>query len=233
LQSMILCREKLVRRNNSQQRNKNYDTNNVHPTTICPVQQKYNTQAARILDMQQEVEVDVGGLSFIPTEAAVQKPLIDYGKVSVLLAEDNVINQKVLSRMLNRIGVTDVDIVNNGQQAFEQSGLRHYDIIFMDMQMPVMSGLEATEMIVKRQRTTLYNWHHPHDTVDSHSQSKDLSTITPKQQTPFIVFVTAHATHDYEKMAFASGGNGFISKPFNLSAIQELLKKVPTPQIDK
>ena len=58
--------------------------------------------------------------------------------VKVLYAEDNVVNQKVLSRVLNRTGITDITIVDNGKKAVDVSADTKFDCIFMDMQMPVM-----------------------------------------------------------------------------------------------
>jgi two-component system, sensor histidine kinase len=76
-----------------------------------------------------------------------------------------------------------------------------YDVIFMDMQMPVMCGLEATKLIVAQRG------------VD-------------KEEKPHVVFVTAHATHDFQLLAKSAGGSGFISKPFNLKAIQNVFESL-------
>lgn len=64
----------------------------------------------------------------------------------VLIAEDNVVNQKVAFRILERMGIQS-DIVQNGKQAVDAVLTDHYDIIFMDMEMPEMDGLEATRII--------------------------------------------------------------------------------------
>jgi CheY-like chemotaxis protein len=73
-----------------------------------------------------------------------------YEKIKVLIAEDNLINQKVLNRMLTRLGLKLVDIVDNGRKAVDLCAEKQFDIIFMDLQMPVMDGLEATRLIVNR-----------------------------------------------------------------------------------
>jgi CheY-like chemotaxis protein len=67
-----------------------------------------------------------------------------------LIAEDNKINQKVLKRTLLRLGIKEIDIVDNGKKAVETSKDKIFDIVFMDMQMPVMDGLEATSVISQR-----------------------------------------------------------------------------------
>lgn len=121
-----------------------------------------------------------------------------FEKVKVLIAEDNAINQKVLHRTLNRIGLKNVDIVDDGQKAVDANSKTEYDIIFMDLQMPVMDGLEATKIISTRRR--------------------ELNHTHPK-----VVFLTAHALSDYQAKAADAGGDGFISKPFKMDLIKELL----------
>lgn len=119
------------------------------------------------------------------------------GRIKVLVAEDNKINQKVLKRTLMRVGIKEeIDIVENGQLAVEASEEKFYDIIFMDMQMPVMDGLEATSIISKR-------------------------AIHPK-----IVFLTAHALSEYQEKAIEAGGDCFISKPFKLDAIRSIIQQL-------
>jgi hypothetical protein len=61
-------------------------------------------------------------------------------KLRVLIAEDNLINQKVLCRSLQRLGLEEIAIVDNGQKAVDQCSETQYDLVFMDMQMPVMGG---------------------------------------------------------------------------------------------
>jgi CheY-like chemotaxis protein len=70
-------------------------------------------------------------------------------EVEVLIAEDNLINQKVLCRMLQRSGVERIDVVQNGQEAVDMCASKHYDVIFMDMQMPIMCGDEACRIILE------------------------------------------------------------------------------------
>ncbi|KAL3921320.1 MAG: hypothetical protein SGILL_002808 [Bacillariaceae sp.] len=124
-----------------------------------------------------------------------------FANLRVLIAEDNLINQKVLNRTLMRLGMKNVDIVENGQEAVNKSAENVYDIVFMDWCMPVMDGLEATKRIVARR------------------QEK------PGQVHPCILFLTAHALEDYREKAAQAGGDGFISKPFKLAAIKEFLDK--------
>jgi CheY-like chemotaxis protein len=125
-----------------------------------------------------------------------EKPAVKYPPrdLKVLYAEDNIVNQKVLERVLRRLGVNDITIVDNGLKAVEHTENTKYDCIFMDMQMPVMDGLEACKIIVDRDASEK------------------------------VVFVTAHALSDYKAQADAAGAIDFISKPFNMEKIDTLLK---------
>ena len=114
------------------------------------------------------------------------------------MAEDNKINQKVMKRMLLRLGLEQIDIVENGQEAVDREVAQRYDVILMDMDMPVMDGLEATRQIVARPRL-------------------EATDVSPK-----IFFVTAHALDAFRVQAKEAGGHGFISKPFNLQKIESI-----------
>ena len=118
--------------------------------------------------------------------------------IKVLVAEDNLINQKVLDRILKRVGVTDITIVDNGKKAVDVSEETRFDCILMDMQMPIMDGLEACKIIVKR--------------------DKD------KEDCPKIIFVTAHALVEFREKALAAGAFDFITKPFKMEDIDNVLK---------
>lgn len=63
------------------------------------------------------------------------------------MAEDNPLNQKVLSRMLENIGIKNMRIVSNGVEALNEVQERKYDIILMDVMMPMMGGIESTQKI--------------------------------------------------------------------------------------
>jgi signal transduction histidine kinase/DNA-binding response OmpR family regulator len=118
--------------------------------------------------------------------------------IKVLVAEDNLINQKVLDRILKRLGVTDVTIVDNGKKAVDASETTKFDCILMDMQMPIMDGLEACKIIVKGDKE--------------------------KGDVPKVVFVTAHALVEFKEKALAAGAFDFITKPFKMEDIDNVLK---------
>ncbi|KAG7352281.1 signal transduction histidine kinase [Nitzschia inconspicua] len=131
----------------------------------------------------------------LATPVAEAKRVPRKHNVKVLYAEDNLVNQKVLSRVLNRAGITDITIVDDGQKAVDLSGTTKFDCIFMDMQMPIMDGMEATRIIMER---------------DPSSK---------------IIFVTAHALDEFKSRADAVGATSFISKPFRLNDIEKALEK--------
>lgn len=133
--------------------------------------------------------------SFQDKTSASDKPT-RLDKLKVLYAEDNLVNQKVLTRVLNRSGIKDVTIVNNGQEAVDICKKIEYDIIFMDVQMPVMDGMDACKLIVEN--------------------DKDAK----------VVFVTAHALDEFKDQAEAAGGVSFISKPFRVQDIKTVLEEL-------
>lgn len=119
--------------------------------------------------------------------------------LKVLYAEDNKINQKVMQRMLDKLGVVDLDMVDNGLKAVQISATKEYDIIFMDISMPVLDGLDATRLI----------------------KDRDGDKLKTK-----IIFCTAHAVGDVRLRAQETGGDGFISKPFNIKKIESILNEI-------
>jgi len=124
------------------------------------------------------------------------KSKIDKADMKVLYAEDNIVNQKVLARVLNRYGIDDITIVDNGKKAVDISATTKYDCILLDIQMPIMGGIEACKMI-----------------MDRDPDSK-------------IIFVTAHALDEFKVKAKSVGAKGFISKPFRIGDIDDALKDI-------
>lgn len=125
----------------------------------------------------------------------------DNSSLRVLVAEDNKINRKVISSILTRIGVVDVTLVENGQLAVEAEAANTYDVILMDMQMPVMGGVEACRRITSR----------PREIGD---------------KAPVVVFVTANVSQSHEKECIEAGGTEFLPKPFNVKKLQAMFDKV-------
>lgn len=132
-------------------------------------------------------------------DATAELNSCDISQLRVLVAEDNHINQKVMARMLDKLGVKEVIMVDNGQKAVDAAGnTGYYDVVLMDMQMPVMDGIQACRIIMGNQHR-------------ERSKSK-------------IVFVSANVACEDE---FASvGAWDSVSKPFKIDTIRACLQKV-------
>lgn len=120
-----------------------------------------------------------------------QKPAL-----RILLAEDNLINQKVANQILKKLGY-DIDIVANGHEALKAVQLRPYDLVLMDMQMPEMDGIEAT----KRIRALQPN--HAHR--------------------PTIIALTANVSLEDRQKCFDAGMDDFLAKPIKKVDIEQAI----------
>jgi CheY-like chemotaxis protein len=114
----------------------------------------------------------------------------------ILLAEDNAVNQKLASRLLEQMGYR-ADVASNGLEAVESVERQIYDVILMDVQMPEMDGLDATRAIRK------------------------LHAITQ----PRIVAMTANAMQGDREMCLAAGMDDYISKPIRVNELVDALRK--------
>lgn len=125
-------------------------------------------------------------------------------KYNILLAEDNLVNQKLAVKILEKQGHV-VEVVENGLEAFEAIKLKRYDVVLMDVQMPVMGGFEATEKI--RQ------WEKKSNPIDS------LSFRTP------IIALTAHAMLGDREKSLAKGMDDYVSKPLKPKLLMQTITK--------
>lgn len=117
----------------------------------------------------------------------------------ILLAEDNVVNQKVALQMLKKIGYR-ADIAANGLEVLTALERQNYDLILMDVQMPEMDGREATRLICQK-------W--------------------PKEKRPYIIAMTANAMRGDREDCLAIGMNDYITKPVDINVLQAALKGCP------
>ncbi len=125
--------------------------------------------------------------------------------LSVLLAEDNPVNQALATRVLEKAG-HKVSVVQNGMQAVALSARQNFDVILMDMQMPVMGGIEATQAIRKRELT-------------QHLTSHQL-----------IVAMTANAMQGDRERCLEAGMDGYISKPIDRLQLESEIARVRAKQ---
>lgn len=116
--------------------------------------------------------------------------------LKVLLAEDNLVNQKVMVRFLERWNV-EMKVVDNGEEAVEAIKESNYDVVLMDLQMPKMDGYEASEHIRK---------------LDD-----------PYKRKIPIIALTAAALKEVREKVYASGMNDFVTKPFNPAELEQKL----------
>jgi signal transduction histidine kinase/CheY-like chemotaxis protein len=122
-------------------------------------------------------------------------------KLRVLVAEDNPVNQKVVSAMIRRQG-WEVTVAKNGAEAWEHFRGGRFDLILMDVQMPEMDGLEATRLI----------------------RTEELKR-PPGQRVP-ILALTAHASDPQREECLAQGMDGILTKPISLASFDEAIRTV-------
>ncbi len=117
----------------------------------------------------------------------------------ILVAEDNVVNQKLAQRLLEKKGHTVV-IANNGREALDFLAQEAFDLIFMDVQMPEMGGIEVTEVI--REQEKISGKHIP------------------------IIAMTAHAMQGDRERCLAAGMDDYVTKPIQISNLMAVLERV-------
>ena len=114
----------------------------------------------------------------------------------VLLAEDNKINQVIAKKLFSKLGY-DVDIVNDGAEALKTAMSKTYDIIFMDMQMPIMDGVSATQKIIE----------------------------SMPENYPAIIAMTANVLESDKQKCFDAGMVEFLAKPIDANKVIEVLQQ--------
>jgi signal transduction histidine kinase/CheY-like chemotaxis protein len=117
--------------------------------------------------------------------------------VRILIAEDNKINHKVLRLLLLRLGYKNVEVVENGVEAVDSASNAHYDVIFMDVQMPGLNGIEATKKIRSAQRGV----------------------------EPWIIALTANAFEETRDACLQAGMDDFVTKPLSPDSLKLCLQR--------
>lgn len=134
-----------------------------------------------------------------PKKPGLDKDFANKYPMRILLAEDNLVNQKVASRILFKIGYR-IDVVANGLEALEAVQRQTYDLVLMDIQMPEMDGVQATIKI--------------HEKL---SEAKR----------PYIVALTANALKGDKETYLEAGMDAYLSKPIHIHQLIETLQQVP------
>ncbi len=126
------------------------------------------------------------------------KPVVDIADANILLVEDNFSNQQIIILYI-KDEVKKIEVAFNGKEALDKFGKIKYDLILMDVQMPIMDGFKATEKIRQIEKST--------------------GTHTP------IIAVTANAFPEDKEKCLASGMDDYISKPFQPEDLIRKIKK--------
>ncbi len=124
---------------------------------------------------------------------AVIKPVVNN---PILIVEDNKINRLITKKMLSNIGFTNISVAQNGLEGYQQAVDQKFDLILMDINMPIMGGMEATKKIFE-------------------------SYKTKKQNPPIIAALTANTLRDEVSKYFQSGMKFVLRKPFTQVALQK------------
>lgn len=138
-----------------------------------------------------------------PTAPTFDRGLGDRHPLRLLLAEDNVVNQKVALRLLEKMGYR-ADVAGNGLEVLDALHRQTYDVVLMDVQMPEMDGLTATRQI------------HQH---------------WPAHQRPRLVAMTANAMQGDREACLSAGMDDYISKPIRTEELMQALLRCP-PHLD-
>ncbi len=122
--------------------------------------------------------------------------------LAILLVDDNATNQRLAQRVLDRLGY-QADVAANGEEALQALHRQSYDVVLMDIQMPVMDGFAATQQI--RQQ-----W--------------------PVESRPYIVAMTADALVEEESVCLAAGMDDYVSKPIRVEKLVDALRRAAAAQ---
>ncbi|MDD4192972.1 MAG: response regulator [Mangrovibacterium sp.] len=122
-------------------------------------------------------------------------------KLSILLVEDNILNQRIVTFSLRKYHY-EVTIANNGKEALELFKKSKFDVILMDIMMPVMDGLEATRRI------------------------REYETSQQRKETTPIIALTANTMDNDREKCLSYGMNEFMSKPFEMERLQQIFREL-------
>ena len=158
-----------------------------------PVRQNELRDAiARVLDRRQaQAEA-----ARVPAPGVERRAVVPGTALEILLAEDNAVNQRLTTRMLEKRGHR-VTVVSNGQEAVELLERSSYDLVLMDVQMPLLDGIAATTLVRERE--------------------KDIGIHQP------IVALTAYAVKGDQDRCLAAGMDGYLAKPIRPEELDALL----------
>ncbi|WP_432142147.1 response regulator [Streptomyces sp. bgisy084] len=163
----------------------------------------YHTKPIRAAELYADLcRTLLGSAASTETPRAAQRPEAAESRsapLRILLAEDNLVNQQLIVRMVRKIGHS-VDTVGNGAEALQSLRDTRYDVVLMDVQMPVMDGLDASRRI--------------HQSLSAAAR-------------PYIIALTANAMSEDRDACLAAGMDDYLSKPLHSADLAEALDRVP------
>ena len=151
---------------------------------------------SQLLGPKQTAPAALQQIQSVDTDFAARHPL------SILVVEDNVVNQKVLLRILKRLGY-EAELAFNGAEAVTQIREHDYDVVLMDLQMPVMDGLEATQRV---------------------------RNMGPQLRQPYIIALTAAVTPEDKDRTRQAGMDDFVAKPASIESLTNALLRSTSGQ---
>ncbi|MDD4347792.1 MAG: ATP-binding protein [Opitutales bacterium] len=159
----------------------------------------YLTKPLKYDQLVAVIDQKIGLTSDVGKEAATGTPdqqEVEPSRMEILLVEDNVTNRKVAQIMLKKIGY-HCDMASNGEEAIAKVTAKVYDLVLMDVQMPVMDGIQAT---------------------------REICRLVPESSRPRILALTAGAMKGDREAAIEAGMNGFLAKPLRIEELQAELQ---------
>lgn len=138
----------------------------------------------------------------IPKTAVKSISKNDLGSLKILLCEDNVLNQRLVRSVIQNFGF-ELDVASNGEEGIELLAQNKYDLVLMDLQMPVKDGYQTTDYI-----------------------RSEMNSSIP------IIAMTAHSLVGEQERCYKVGMNGYVPKPFKQSVLLKAIKTAMTEEVD-
>ncbi len=158
----------------------------------------------------EEKHTTVGGMG-----GAAGNENVKYFPLSVLVVEDNLVNQRLVTLLLKKAGC-DSDIASDGLKALEKLKENKYDCVLMDVQMPNMDGHAATRKIRE---------------IESSAEKAHYASLASGKKPLYIVGLTAHAGGEDEQKCYDAGMNAFLTKPIVRDRLMTLLENIKAQKI--
>ncbi|MCH5717899.1 response regulator [Niabella hibiscisoli] len=152
---------------------------------------------ARQAEMQAVLMNVLGISNGLNAEVKADDEMMETLPIRILVAEDDAINQKFVTRAMARLGYT-IDLAVNGLEAVQKAAATDYQLVFMDIMMPVMDGYEATSSIIQNS--------------NAHSR-------------PVVIGLTANALNGEKERLLEAGMDDYLSKPYKVQDIKAMIDK--------